>query len=218
MLEPEKKPGQLRNRRRNASEPPTLPDHGRLWANDRGQQLIEIASQLLATQGVDGVRIPEVAALAGVTRPTVYKHFPNRQSLLIAVLESYGEELQARFNEALGDEKPKLTEALRQIIGAVCDSLEDGGVGAWSLLSSSGPDPEVERVVQQVRRQLFSPWLGRVSEVAGIPQEEAELLCSMIVATTVAVLSRWLSHDLSRQEAVETLMRGTRALLREFSK
>ncbi len=203
---------------RKPLEPAPLPDHGRLWANERGEQLIEIASELLATKGVDGVRIPDVAAVAGVTRPTVYKHFPNRQSLLIAVLERFGEELQLRFNDALSDDKPKLTEALRQIVGAVCDSLEEGGAGAWSLLSSSGPDPEVDRVVQQVRRKLIQPWLGRVSEVSGICQKDAELLCSMIVATTVAVLSRWLSHDLSREEAVEALMRGIRALLREFSK
>ncbi len=195
-----------------------LPSHGRLWANERGQQLIEVATRILGDEGVDGVRIPEVAAAAGVTRPTVYKHFPNRQALLIAILESYGKKLQQRFDDALGDsEKLKLSDALQRVFGAICDSIEDEGEGAWNLLSSSGPDPEVERVAQQVRRQLIEPWLARVAEVTGISKKEAETVCGMIVATTAALLRGWRAGELPRDRAIETSVRASRALIKEFA-
>lgn len=193
-------------------------EHGRLWADDRAQQLIEAATEILETRGADGVRIPEVAAAAGVTRPTVYKHFPNRQALLIAILEHFGEELRRRFNKALAEESPSLEQALRGVIGAICDSLEEGNVGAWKLLISLGPDPEVERVVQEVRRQILQPWISRVRDVTDLPRAEASHICQMLAATTPPVLGSWLAGKLRREQAIEILIRGIKALLREFSR
>ena len=75
-----------------------LPDSERgqrLWAKDRRQQLVDVASAIIAREGVDRVRIPEVATAAGVTRPVVYKFFPNRQALLVAVLEDFTDALRA---------------------------------------------------------------------------------------------------------------------------
>ena len=76
--------------------------HNRLWAADRRKQLLDVAGRLLAKEGVDGVRIPDVAALAGVTRPVVYKHFSNRQAILVGVLEDFGQTLQERVQAAMG--------------------------------------------------------------------------------------------------------------------
>ena len=69
--------------------------HGRLWAADRRKQLLGVAARLLAQEGLDGVRIPDVAAEAGVTRPVV-RHFSNRQAILVGVLEDFGATLQER--------------------------------------------------------------------------------------------------------------------------
>jgi len=198
--------------------PKGQPEHGRLWAEDRERQLLEVTMEILASQGVDGVRIPEVAAIAGVTRPTVYKHFPNRQALLIGVLEHFGKTLEQRFRNALTGEKQSLEQALQGVLDAICDTLGDRGVGAWKLLISLGPDPEVERVVQEVRSQLLRPWVSRVADVTGLSKREAKHLCPMLAATTAPVLGAWLQGSLTREQARSTLIRGISALLREFSK
>ena len=64
-----------------APAPPKAAPHGRLWAADRRRSLVVAAARLLVERGADAVRIPDVAAAAGVTRPVVYKHFPNRTAL-----------------------------------------------------------------------------------------------------------------------------------------
>ena len=50
----------------------------RLPPEERREQLLRVASEILARGGAERVRIPEVARAAGVTRPIVYKFFPNR--------------------------------------------------------------------------------------------------------------------------------------------
>jgi len=198
--------------------PKSPPDHGRLWAEDRERQLLEVTMEILANQGVDGVRIPEVATAAGVTRPTVYKHFPNRQALLIGVLEDFGKTLEQRFRKALAGEKQSLEQALHGVLDAIFDTLEERGAGAWKLLISLGPDPEVERVVQEVRERLLRPWVARVTDFTGLSTRDARHLSQMLAATTAPVLGAWLDGDLPREQARAMMIRGNSALLREFSK
>src|SRR5260370_26021596 len=53
----------------------------------RREQLIDAALQVILEQGYAGVSVEAVARAAGVTRPVVYDHFPNLAKLLQALVE-----------------------------------------------------------------------------------------------------------------------------------
>jgi len=204
----------------SSDETGTSPGHGRLWAEERKLQLLKVAAEILATDGVDGVRIPDVAARAGVSRPIVYKHFSNRQDILIGILEDFGESLRIRFEEVLGP-KPEtmdIKSALQTVIEATCDVLEDKGIGAWNLLSSTGPDPEIEKTAARVRDGILTPWIPKIGEVTGTSGNQVRSLSQMTAACARTILGMWLEGEIKREEAVSTLMRATTALLKEFSK
>ena len=50
-------------------------------------QLMEVAAELLATQGPDAVTTRSVALAAGVQAPTIYRLFGDKSGLLDAVVE-----------------------------------------------------------------------------------------------------------------------------------
>ena len=52
-----------------ASNRPSDATRTRLSPEDRREQLLRVTSEIIATDGVDAVRIPYVSAAAGVTRP-----------------------------------------------------------------------------------------------------------------------------------------------------
>ena len=74
------------------SRPP--PDAGRtrrryaprMAPGERREQLIDAALSVIVQQGYEGVSIEAIARTAGVTRPVIYDHFPNRGSLLQALI------------------------------------------------------------------------------------------------------------------------------------
>jgi AcrR family transcriptional regulator len=202
---------------RARTRPPESPSRGRLWAPDRRRQLLGVAAAILDREGVDGVRIPDVANAAGVTRPVVYRFFPNRQAILMDLLDEFGSVLEARLEESVGGGLADVEALLRSVVEAVCDTVEEIGGGVWKLLNSAGPDPEIESVAQSVRERLVRPWIARVAEVTGAPSSDVRALTAMIAAAVPAVLSQWLAGELRREEAVDSVLRGVGGLIGAFT-
>ena len=204
-----------------AREKPKLaevPAHGRLWAADRRLQLLETAAELLEGRGVDGVRIPDVAEHAGVSRAVVYRFFPNRQAILLDLIEEFGRVVGERVEGALElNGLDDVQALLGRIFDGICDTIEEQGAGVWRLLNSAGPDPEIESVAQKVRAEIAGPWFARVQEVTRAPGRQAFALTSMIAATIPAVVELWISDQVERNEAVTYLERGVASLIREFT-
>src|SRR3954470_10026693 len=54
--------------------------------SDRRDKLIAAAERLIAEKGFQAVRIEDIGAAAGVSGPAVYRHFPNKEALLVELL------------------------------------------------------------------------------------------------------------------------------------
>jgi len=59
----------------------------RMAPEQRREQLIDAALDVILERGYGGVSIEAIAREAGITRPVVYDHFPNLNRLLHAVIE-----------------------------------------------------------------------------------------------------------------------------------
>src|SRR3954469_21131012 len=78
------------------------PVAGRLPMRDR---IVEVAAQLLVTQGRESVSTRAVAAAAGTQPPTIYRLFGDKAGLLAAVAErGYASYLAAKPRLGTGDD------------------------------------------------------------------------------------------------------------------
>src|SRR5215210_2060319 len=67
--------------------PPTAPSTRRGRAkSDRRSQLLAAAERLIAEHGFLAVRLEDIGAAAGVSGPAIYRHFPNKEALLVELL------------------------------------------------------------------------------------------------------------------------------------
>lgn len=83
--------------------------------------LLDAAADLLDRGGLEAVTLRAVGAQAGVTRGAPYRHFPDKESLLIAIgvraWERLGEQMQAlRGNSGLSAEE-KLRSGITALVG-----------------------------------------------------------------------------------------------------
>ena len=190
----------------------------RLNPEERQQQLLRVTSDIIAADGIDSVRIPYVAWETGVTRPVVYKFFPNRHELIKGVLEDFREDYSRRVPDLQNpDQTLHVATTARAFIDAACDTIEAKGSGGWQLLRSVGPDPEISAISKEFRRQLVQPWLAPLRALTGVGEEEAMALADVMVTGAGEILQRWIDGEFSRQQVATLLGRIILAVLVEFT-
>ena len=60
----------------------------RLGKGERKTQIVEVTLQLIAAHGVQGTSTKRIAAAAGVSEATLYKHFASRNEIFLAALDA----------------------------------------------------------------------------------------------------------------------------------
>jgi len=89
---------------------------GRLPAAERRKRLLDCALVLFSEQGYARATTVQLARAAGVTEPIIYRHFPSKKALFIALIERTGEETLSRWKSDLADAADP-GERLRRLIG-----------------------------------------------------------------------------------------------------
>ncbi len=72
-------------------------------AHERREQLIEVGLRVFAEQGVQGVSVEEVAAIAGVTKPVIYEHFGGKAGLYAVIVERAIQDLLRQISVSLAE-------------------------------------------------------------------------------------------------------------------
>lgn len=70
-------------------------------ASTTAERIIRAATKRFLADGYDNTNLEDVAADAGVTKPTIYSHFGSKDKLLIAATEANASENASRMSSAL---------------------------------------------------------------------------------------------------------------------
>ncbi|ORB71888.1 TetR/AcrR family transcriptional regulator [Mycobacterium scrofulaceum] len=108
---------------------------------DTAERILAAAASCVVDFGVDRVTLAEIARRAGVSRPTVYRRWPDTQSIVAALLTRHVTEVM-REAPLLGDDRESL---VRQIV-TVADLLRRDRLVMSVLHSELAPIYITERL------------------------------------------------------------------------
>jgi AcrR family transcriptional regulator len=151
------------------------------------ERLLEVAARCVARDGIAGTGIAHVALEAGVSRPTVYRYFTDREELIRSVLLQAGlrmaNEIQEHIRtfESPGD----------QVIEATI----------FTLRAIRG---------NPVLRQVWQPAMFDASLLHGFTQP-ASITFTRVALTELIEVTRW--DDAEAEEAMEFMLRMILSLL-----
>jgi AcrR family transcriptional regulator len=84
---------------------------------ERRKQLLALASEIIATEGLAALTMVSLSERANVAKPVVYTHFTDRDAVAIALLEEHGKAIRAFFETRLST-----AATLRDYIFAVVET------------------------------------------------------------------------------------------------
>jgi AcrR family transcriptional regulator len=134
--------------------------------SDRRLQLLSAAERLFAERGFLAVRLEDIGAAAGVSGPAIYRHFPNKESLLVELLVG----ISARLLAGARDVTARSSDAASALDGLI-DFHLDFALGEPDLIRIQDRDlahlPETaEKQVRKAQRQYVEVWVGVLRELS----------------------------------------------------
>ncbi|OBK18484.1 SACE_7040 family transcriptional regulator [Mycobacterium asiaticum] len=160
---------------------PEPPNRRSQLKSDRRLQLLAAAERLFAERGFLAVRLEDIGAAAGVSGPAIYRHFPNKESLLVELLVGISASLLAGAR-AVTDRGDDAAATLDGLI----DFHLDFALGEPDLIRIQDRDlahlpAPAERQVRKAQRQYVEIWVGVLRELnPGLPEADARLMAHAV--------------------------------------
>jgi AcrR family transcriptional regulator len=144
--------------------------------SDRRTKLLAAAERLIAERGFLAVRLEDIGAAAGVSGPAIYRHFPNKEALLVELLVGISTRLLNGAKAVVSEE----TDADAALEGLV-DFHLDFALGEPDLIRIQDRDlanlPEpAKRQVRRAQRQYVEIWVDLLRRRGEIDEADARLM------------------------------------------
>jgi AcrR family transcriptional regulator len=129
---------------------------------DRKRQLVDRAAELFLARGYDHVSVADIAKAAGVTGPSIYRHFADKQAILFAAVMSGVEDIETCTDTALApaaDGQIPIDRAIAKLCALGVTNPNSAALWRWS---TSHLTPEQNDEVARRTRNVLHRWSGAV--------------------------------------------------------
>jgi AcrR family transcriptional regulator len=142
----------------------------------RRSKLIAAAERLIAERGYLAVRLEDIGAAAGVSGPAIYRHFPNKEALLVELLDGVSTRLLSGA-QAVVSEASDVDMAFDGLV----DFHLEFSLGEPDLIRIQDRDlahlPErAKRQVRKAQRQYVEIWVDLLRRRDGVDEADARVM------------------------------------------
>jgi len=189
----------------------------RLPASERKKVILDAAQRTFVEFGYHGALMETIAERAEVTKPILYRHFPSKLDLLLAILDRAGEELR----DALLLPDPEQMDwftSIRHSIHAYF-SFVVNSEKAFRLIYAT--DLNVDRTAVERITQIRSGIIDIVANMIGsytdtdiVSSQDIKVMAIMLVGMVESTVIYWLNNrDISYEIYEENLVRAAASIL-----
>lgn len=176
--------------------------------------ILEATAQVLVLRGYEGTTTGAVVERAGVSIGTLYQYFPNKESLVAALIDGHVREVLAFVEDTLAKHaSAALPTVLRAVIKASLDAHRVNPA-LHKVLSEQVPREGALADAICISSRLTDLLQAHLrARCPGLPLARVRLI-ALVVETTVEALThravieapRWLSTGALEQEAMDVLL------------
>lgn len=170
----------------------------------RKETLLAAAATLFRERGYDGVGMQEIGAAAGIVGSGVYRHFPSKQSLLVALTDRHLDDLLAGARAIREEALPPL-HALEALVDLHLDFAfaREGLIAVYLGEERSLSDPDRKRA-RRKQRAYLDEWVDQLTMLDPLlDRQQGHVIVQAVVSLLQSVT--WQRPSLPRAEVEPTL-------------
>src|SRR6516165_2545266 len=153
----------------------------RMPATERRELVLDAAVAEFAVHGLAGTSTEDVARRAGISQPYLFRLFPTKKALFLALVDRCFRQVAATFEAAAADRVGE--DALEAMGDAYHELLQDRTLLLLQLQAYAAcDDPEIRAATRTGFKQLWA----LVERLSGLPYEQVVMFFAMGMLTNVA--------------------------------
>jgi AcrR family transcriptional regulator len=173
-------------------------------ARETFEVLLSVAAELLDEVGIDGFNTNLLAERAGVRVRTVYRYFPNKRAVVIALAQRVVADWDAWVAEALEGFSPTSDwrVALRRVIDRYYEGVraQPGHAGIRRAMSAV---PELHEIDQEDNARMADVFARFLRGIApDLPLARARLISRCLIESIVAIVDLAIELPPARSKAL----------------
>ena len=185
----------------------------RLPADQRREQLFDVALRLFAGRGFAATTMDDIASAAGVTKPLLYQHFTSKRALYLELVDSVAHDMLVAINDATSQASgPR--QQVEAGFAAYFDLVVTHQDAFRLLFGSDVPDDlELSRALRRVEDTVAEA-VGALID-AGLDPEHRRLIAYAVVGMATGASRHWLASvgvdgapDSDKEQETEDLEAG----------
>jgi AcrR family transcriptional regulator len=161
-------------------------------ANEGRQRIVEAARAHFFNHGFRSVTMDDLATALGISKKTLYVHFPDKIALLEAVLADKFAGLEARLNEIARAYPDNFPAALHELLAGTQRELDE--IKPPFVRDMRQKAPEVFKTVERRRAALIERFFGRLfieGQRTGMVRKDLppKLMIEILLAAVQAIVN-----------------------------
>jgi AcrR family transcriptional regulator len=182
------------------------------WRDARRSRMLGAAARVFARSSFEHASMDEIAAEAGVGKPTLYRYFSSKDALFVAVFEHALDDLEARLERVL-EEETRTTARLAALASEIVPTFRQHLVSLRFLGDTAAEADRSKRRIFRDRRKRIGIYLARAVE-DGIargemravdPAKAAQIMIGMLWSATATGDG---GDDETGRDVVDILLHG----------
>ena len=146
----------------------------RMTAEERRADVLRVAVAEFARTGFQGTSTEDVARAAGISQPYLFKMFPTKKALFLALVEHGFSRVRAAFTEAVGDSTGDAAlEAMGEAYGELLRDRDQLMLQLQAYAACNDPD------IGAVTRREFGRLWRDVSRHSGVDEDRLQQFFAM---------------------------------------
>jgi len=144
--------------------------------SDRRSKLLAAAERLVAERGYLAVRLEDIGAAAGVSGPAIYRHFPNKEALLVELLVGVSTRLLSGAQAVVSE-----ANDIDMAFDGLVDFHLDFALGEPDLIRIQDRDlahlpDRAKRQVRKAQRQYVEIWVDLLRQRDAVDEADARVM------------------------------------------
>jgi len=175
-------------------------------------RLLNTATRIFYAEGIHAVGVDRIIAEAKVTRATFYRHFPGKETLVVAYLRGV-HEMDRSGVEAILAANPSAADALLAIARSIAQQIQSPGFRGCAFLNAAAEFPDADHPVRQEiasHRQWFANTLTTL--MAQVAEDTSDAAARHFIMLRDGAMAAGCLFDPAL--VTETFLRGIEGLVR----